>query len=435
MKSITDGLKQVACVARAEISADVTPRMRVQIMPWGRFDSNAGDGNVVPTLVDEVAVQMMNRTFDFMYRDRKIDLVFDYEHQSKGQNRRDDGLAPASGWMRHDSAGFIGVPGDGVYVDVEWTPKAQELVRNREYRYLSFEGWIQESDGRVLSVNTVGLTNDPQTSVKPIVNSVTAAGLAREFLSMLDSEKFDRARWFLNLPETATPEEITMEFEKFLSQMRSVLGMEADAKADAVLNKARERLKAGVPAAVCKAAGVADTASETDVVNAINARSTKAAPVDLSGYVPRAEFDAISNSLKATSEQLTAVSNRSIDRDAADRIADAKAAGKLNDAMLVVNADGSNYFKTLARDEKAWAAWLERTPVVSAPAGRVVTNSAAMPVAAAGGRVAVINKARAEHDDAGVRKLFPNREAWVRQSLRDAGLDDELTADDKKLIA
>lgn len=134
------------------LSADGELPRRVQLLPKGWVRSQAGD-----FLADEEAMALIVQA----WASRQVDVVIDYEHQSLGE-----GLAPAAGWIRDLSVGE-----DGLYAEVEWTPKAAEMIRAREYRYLSPAVGIRESDRRAVYLHSVALTNTPAIhGMRPVVN-------------------------------------------------------------------------------------------------------------------------------------------------------------------------------------------------------------------------------------------------------------------------
>lgn len=174
------------------------------------------------------------------------------------------------------------------------------------------------------------------------------------------------------------------------------------------------------------------------IVQAINKLGEKPA-TDLSGYVPKAEFDAVATSLKTTNEKLASLESRTVDRDAAERIVSAKNSGKLTAAMLEKDASGKNYFEELARDGKAFDACMERMPVIAPTDGVVAAqNKSAGGGASSGGdRASVIAKAKAafDSDATGTLKRITNKAAFVADELRTAGLEPKLTDEEKKLVA
>lgn len=133
-------------------AGDGAPR-KVLILPRGMVRTEKGD-----FLVDDEAMSLMVKGF----KERGIDMVVDYEHQTLTGLR-----APAAGWIKEL------IPGpDGLWARVEWTEPAARMIAAREYRYLSPVVLVRESDGRAVSVSSVALTNAPAIhGMRPMVNS------------------------------------------------------------------------------------------------------------------------------------------------------------------------------------------------------------------------------------------------------------------------
>ena len=126
----------------------------IKILPFGYVKSTRGDFNV-----DDESFELMRKKF----KDRKLDLVIDYEHQTLH-----DVQAPAGGWIKDLIKGE-----DSIVAKVEWTPKAEEYLKNREYRYLSPVVLVRKKDGKAVEIHSVALTNTPAIDgMFPIVNSV-----------------------------------------------------------------------------------------------------------------------------------------------------------------------------------------------------------------------------------------------------------------------
>ena len=372
------------------------PPDRFQIMPWGRFVSNGVDGLEIPSLADEQSLQLIVAADEA----RGVDIPIDFDHQTEDPAFLATGKPPLIlGYIQS----FEAVPGDGIYATgVTWTPPGAELVRNGQLRYPSFYGFIRLSDNRVEEITSVCLTSKPFVAgVKPVVNKQPPSG--RKGLDM--------------------------------SQIAKTLGLPDGADEAAVvnaINTLKQTADAGVALrkSVCNAVSLdpAKTVKDDEVVAAINAARKPA-----EGMVPRAEFDAVANSLKTTQERLAGIEKETVDRDAETRVANAKSAGKLTDAMLQPDANGKNHWRSLARNKADWDACMERMPVVAPPEGRVVGNNAAP----AGGsdRAAVINKAVAEYDTDGDLRKLCNRDGYVADALRTAGLNPKLSDDEKKRVA
>ena len=104
--------KLIACAGQGvELSGVPT---EIKILPLGRVHSQKGDFNV-----DDESFELIRKQF----KDRKLDLVIDYEHQTLS-----DVQAPAGGWIKDLYKGE-----DAIIAKVEWTPKAAEYLKNKEY--------------------------------------------------------------------------------------------------------------------------------------------------------------------------------------------------------------------------------------------------------------------------------------------------------------
>ena len=167
-------------------SLEGVPR-EVKILPLGRVQSMKGTFEV-----DDESC----RTIMAQFKGRHLDLVIDYEHQTLK-----DVQAPAGGWIKDIYKGD-----DALVAKVEWTPKAQEYLKNREYRYLSPVVTVRRKDRKAIGLHSVALTNTPAIDgMFAIVNSAgfpageiddPQGGENMEFLKALAA--------MLGLPETAT---------------------------------------------------------------------------------------------------------------------------------------------------------------------------------------------------------------------------------------
>lgn len=175
------------------------------------------------------------------------------------------------------------VEGVGVWAAVNWTQRGADYVTTREYRYLSPVVLVRKKDSRAVELHSVALTNKPAiVGMVPIVNKEPI---------VLDNERLERTRWFLNLAETATAEEIMSELETFLSQLRTMAGAASDANQATVVAALKEKLDAGdkFKVAVCKALKIADDTKTEEVVVAINKAAEKPAPA--TDAVPKSQHE------------------------------------------------------------------------------------------------------------------------------------------------
>lgn len=139
-----------------ELAADGAPPARFRIAAFGKNPTLKGDFILRP----EDAQQMVERA-----KARGIKLSADYEHSALHASVK-GGEAPAAAWYD------LEVGQDGLYAaNVEWTPRAAERLRAREYRY--FSPWFgQREDETVASFKNFALTNRPaMDALTPLVAS------------------------------------------------------------------------------------------------------------------------------------------------------------------------------------------------------------------------------------------------------------------------
>lgn len=127
----------------------------IQLVPSGRFKAKDGRPHEVPSkhwFIDAqtaaVVIALTEQSVN--------DLVIDYEHQTllKEKNGRP---APAAGWFKKLEWRESGLWA----VDVRWTPRAEQMILNGEYRYLSPVFNYDETTGQVLKMRMAAITNAP----------------------------------------------------------------------------------------------------------------------------------------------------------------------------------------------------------------------------------------------------------------------------------
>lgn len=250
--------KWMVCAANAA-EVDGVPSV-VKLLPLGNVKSQKGD-----FVVDQEAFSAMSDHF----RQRALDVVIDYEHQTL-----EDVQAPAGGWIKD-----IFIQDNAVAAKVEWTPKAAEYLRNKEYRYLSPVVLVRKSDQKAMALHSVALTNTPAIDgMYAVVNSLDIEIDDEGDETM--NEFLKQCAAMLGLPEDATEEQIMAAVRECCKQ--------AGEKKEMVANKTITGLL-----------GVAETAKTEDVVTAIMALKSPA------GMVPAADFLALKARLdKKDSDEL-----------------------------------------------------------------------------------------------------------------------------------
>ncbi|MCY1668610.1 phage protease [Rhizobium sp. SL86] len=157
-------------------------RQWVQLVTMGAMKTVDGRG---PYVVED-APGLVANSFRNISTDK---LPIDYEHAIDVAAPK--GIAaPAAGWISE-----MNVRSDGVWGLVEWTPRAAQLIRDKEFRFLS-PVLLHTPDMKVKKILRASLTNNPNLTLK----SLNAA----EKGSPVDHETFMRdLRAALGLPETA----------------------------------------------------------------------------------------------------------------------------------------------------------------------------------------------------------------------------------------
>lgn len=154
---------------------------------------------------------------------RSVDLVIDYEHSTLIAKEKGE-PAPAAGWLKPN--GFTYVEGVGLCsTQFEWTEKAQGFIDSGEYKYIS-PVFFYDTTGTILGLHSVALTNTPNLDQLP---EAKLAAAAQEFLttsqdSEMNEDLLERLRWMLNLPISATAEDIMAELSKLTDQIAEKTG-------------------------------------------------------------------------------------------------------------------------------------------------------------------------------------------------------------------
>ncbi len=144
----------------------------IELLPAGVFHGRDGRG---PYRVENPeAVLAATRA-----RSLATGIPVDYDHATDFAAPR-GAPAPAAGWIRE-----LKVRDGAIWGRVEWTARARDAIRAREYRYISPVFQFSACDGRVTRLLRAGLTNNPNL----YLSAISAAGgedqNMDEFLSQL----------------------------------------------------------------------------------------------------------------------------------------------------------------------------------------------------------------------------------------------------------
>lgn len=250
----------VICAA-GQVTVDGVPE-EIRILPLGTVHNQHQD-----FLVDDESCHLIIEQF----KDRKLDLVIDYEHQTLK-----DVQAPAGGWIKDIWKGE-----DALVAKVEWTPKAREYLQNKEYRYLSPVVMVRRSDRKATALHSVALTNTP--AIDGMFAIVNSAGFPAEAIEVSDKggkdmEFLQKLAAKLGLPETATEEDVEKAVDALLkkdtevvanSTILSMLGLKEDARTEDVAGKIQQ-LSNGSPTLAAEVNVLKETLAKREASDAVS---------------------------------------------------------------------------------------------------------------------------------------------------------------------
>ena len=322
--------KLIACAGEGiELSGVPT---EIKILPLGRVHSQKGDFNV-----DEESFELIRKQF----KDRKLDLVIDYEHQTLS-----DVQAPAGGWIKELYKGE-----DAIIAKVEWTAKAAEYLKNKEYRYLSPVVLVRKRDQKATAIHSVALTNTPAIDgMFALANSLDIEDIS-EGGNIMDLKELAKA---LGLPETATEEEIKKAVEDAAKAAEKLKEMEEKKPEDKTGEGGKPQEVAEVVAnsTILSMLGLKEGAKTEDVAASIMALKT---------------------GTPDTQAELLALKQRMQERDADEEVQKALKAGKITAAQ-------TGWAKSYAlKDMDGFKGFVEKAPVVVPPGKLELKDAPAAP--------------------------------------------------------
>lgn len=289
----------------------------VKILPVGTVNSEKGDFIVDQESYKEMKAEMQRRG---------IDIVIDYEHQTLK-----DVQAPAGGWVKD----LIYTP-EAIVAKVEWTPKAKEYLKNKEYRYLSPVVLTRKSDSKAVVLHSLALTNTPAINgMFAIVNSV-------------DFDTYN------------TP---TGGKEMDLQRVKELLGLPAETPEEDVMNALVKVLE--------KVKDAPDPKPEEDkevVANSVILGLLEL-PADSKTEDVTTKIMALKAGVSRQNQEIQETMERLRQRDADDAVMMALKAGKITAAQ-------KDWAKEYAlKDRKGFDSFVEKAPTV-VPVGKLNTTEA-----------------------------------------------------------
>jgi phage I-like protein len=349
------GKHSARCAGRGMALSAKVPEW-VQIFPYGEWEGHPGRSFAIDSDVCEIMAANFNRF--------GIDLVIDYEHQT--ETTIDNGQpAPAAAWVDQ-----LEVRDDGLWGHVkEWTDRAEEMLEQKEYRYLSPVWTMEGTDhktgemiGPVLC--SCGLTNTPFfVEMEPLVAKVDSGFRGNDNLKKdqkqtirgkettmpMSNDDFRSALYEILALKEATDEGALakiQELSAFVKKLQEILGAQTTdetALAASVKQLQVDGVAMGKVRELLKLSAKADEKEVTSKLYPL------LQPKDLGTGVSREEFAALQATVRTTE---------------AEKLVDAELlTGKLTPAMR-------DWALGYAKDSpEGFQAWAAKAPVIMALGG------------------------------------------------------------------
>lgn len=371
---------------RSEVDVSSGAPSEVLIAPWGTVHSDNGD-----FIVDAAVAKDIIDRFDA----HKVKVPIDLNHEtSKG------GDARAVGWITKVHA----KPNDGIYGAVEWTKRGKTFVEEKEFRYLSPGLAHKKGSNRPHGLHHIALTNKPAIAGMPALHSAVVA-------HAVTPEIWQQARYWLNLPTTATELDIMNEFEKLLTQLRQMAGVAATADQATTIAALTSKLDPNTELRIklCSTAGLDPKAAKDDeILTFVSNAKAKSSP-DLTQYTPNSEVAKLTTRLTEAEQGLLKI-------HAAEFIK----AGQEKGRIATHNAEA--WTARFVKDPADAKAAIDLVPDGTFPTPGRVTGSAAVRTHSGGSgnseRAGIIKEAAREYDDN--RQRIPcDKKAYINEALRE----------------
>ncbi|MCK3654907.1 hypothetical protein A4G19_03725 [Pasteurellaceae bacterium Macca] len=147
----------------------------IQLFPFGRFyPADKRPEGVEGWYVDDSNGEMLATQINHA----QVRLMIDYEHQTLFIAQNGQGN-PAAGWITRAEYRS----GEGLFAEVEWTEKAREHIKAKEYRYIS-PYFLPADDGQVLKLINAALTNRP--ALHQLAEAVATSAHTQQDFPMLE---------------------------------------------------------------------------------------------------------------------------------------------------------------------------------------------------------------------------------------------------------
>jgi phage I-like protein len=341
LAALTASLDEQSYLAACSVELSLNETGTQQLMPAGRFTTIDGQSDKPQSgyfYIDEAIAKNVIEERQSLKRD----LLFDYEHQTL--YTKDNGKeAPAAGWAKSAHLSYDHV--NGLLVSgIDWTPKARQMIKDKEYRYLSPVFSYNKMTGEVISLKHLAITNEPAVD-------------GMQDLVALKQSKSETTK----TTQTTQPENA---MHPLLIQLLAKIGIKADANMDMAALKAqldKKEAETGLAALTACLESAKNKDTEIAALKAQNERQGN--EVDISQFVPIETYNGVITemaALKAGHDKVTV-----------DSLID-----KAKDDGRFINEAEVGYLKKLGNSNiAALKATLNARPVVEALNGKQTAHS------------------------------------------------------------
>lgn len=200
--------------------------------PGSKIETYLGDGPYSYTNASELIAASMGR---------KARMVVDVNHSTYVAGIK-GGESPARGYVL-----AMEERPDGIWAQIDWTESGRALMADRAYWGIS-PAYKHDRQGRILSIQNISLTNEPNMRGLTALNMETGMSLSErlaELCGLGAGATDDQIVEAVTALNDADGDDTAVALQSQLDQIGLALGVEAGAEGDAVLNAAKAAAEGG----------------------------------------------------------------------------------------------------------------------------------------------------------------------------------------------
>lgn len=219
------------------------------VLPYGTYRGRDGQGPYV--LEDRTHAEAVIAATEALWGPTR--MMIDYDHQSARVRGGNGGQALSAGWVER-----IYATDEGIRASVEWTPRAEAALADREYRYISPDFRVDPASRRATRLFCASLTNQPNFDLpalahvgaganpgeEPTMKTIALSTTALVAALALNEADLSEASVLAAIGQLKTARDADAAV---LASVRTDLSLAADADGEAVLAAVGAARNAGEP--------------------------------------------------------------------------------------------------------------------------------------------------------------------------------------------